>query len=143
MTGVFLSFKLFSEESSHKIFSLETWPGLIRMFGPQTVPRNKYPPYMNLKVSDPKIFLKLLVPLSDQLASWLPGTIYQGLLRLSSICFARCNSASDPKSVMSPERITNFIVESLLMLCTVRLRSSSALLLPICVSDMCANLNPV
>src|SRR4051794_7716229 len=96
---------------------------------------------MKRNVSDPKILLNELVPLSDQLASWLPGRMYHGFCKLSRILFASCNSSSEPKSVISPERITKLKELSLLIFCTVLLRSSSAFALPIWVSDICANRN--
>src|SRR5688500_14887350 len=94
---------------------------------------------MKRNVSAPKIFLKELLPLSDQLESWLPGTRYQGLFRLSRICLASASSSSDPNSVMSPLITTKRREVSLLMSLTVLRRSSAAVSLPICVSDTKAN----
>ena len=128
-------------ESSQTKSSLGTSPGAMRMLGPLLQPIKRYPPWSKAKRSPPKMARKLLQPLSDHLVSWLPGTMYKGLLSWLRIFLACRSSASEPNSVTSPEWITKAMSSWALMSRTVRSRSSAAVAPPpMCVSEIWANL---
>ncbi|MNL02784.1 hypothetical protein D3C87_1233040 [compost metagenome] len=56
-------------ESIQTRFSRGICPGLIRIFGPELVPKNMKPLCLKKKVSPPKTRRKVLAPFSDQLPS--------------------------------------------------------------------------
>ena len=81
------------------------WPSPIFIYGPQFMPTSTIPSTSVIKRSACQISVNVLHALCDQVVSWLPGIIYNGLAMASRIGFTLLSSSSLPSFVKSPARI--------------------------------------